>query len=143
MSEFYVKSFNKKNRKKSTLKVGKKVFSLCKDHLDKCRQRWYDFSTERREQGLCCYCDNKSYNGYLRCRAHTAYNMATCKAWYHKHKEERSQYSKNFKNFFLDQGLCPQCKVHAPLTDGFKRCLGCRVEARAERKPSSTGRKAQ
>lgn len=101
MSEFFVKTFNKKHKclkcKSAKLKIGRKVFSLCKNHLDHAKLRWRQWQTDRQKNGKCCYCNKKSFNGFLRCKTHTEYNKTICNKWILKNKEYKKIYGLSYR----------------------------------------------
>jgi hypothetical protein len=134
MSEFFVKKFKEKHEcgQCDTSKVTNygKTYSMCLKHLNKARNLWRNWATVRRTAGKCCYCDKKSYNGWLRCREHTKSNRAKCRAWYMENKAYRAEYSVQHKLSYLAQGKCPQCPEHRSLQNGYTRCQTCRCKNR-------------
>lgn len=135
MSHYFVKKFNKEHKcskcKSSKLQVGKKIFSLCQDHLIKAKERWRVWQIQRRVEGKCSYCDKKSYNGWIRCKTHALYNREKCKQWYKVNKEYYKMYNLGRKAEWLSQSKCPQCKEHRSLTEGYARCSVCRVKRKS------------
>lgn len=130
MSEFFIANFKKQNQCQActTEKVTNygKTYSMCLKHLNKARIHWKNWANVRRAAGKCCYCNKKSYKGYLRCKTHTEYNRANCKKWYQANKERNAQYTIEFKLSYLSQNKCPQCPEHRSLKAGYTRCQVCR-----------------
>ncbi len=131
MSEFFIKTFNKNTGcahcKSGKLRVGKKTYSLCEAHLNKAAEKWRNWADYRRQQGLCISCNHKSFNGWLRCRAHTNQNRAKCKSWMKDNGPEHYARQKQRKELFLAQGIC-FCPARNP-TAGFRRCADCRTRS--------------
>lgn len=130
MSEFFIAKFKGANQCKecTTSRVTNygKTYSLCMKHLNKARNFWRNWATVRREAGKCCYCDKKSYNGWLRCKEHTKYNREKCKDWQAANKDYCAQYTIERKLSYLAQNKCPKCPEHRSLKAGYTRCQVCR-----------------
>jgi hypothetical protein len=139
MSPLFLKLFAKEHQCSacSSPKAGARKF--CALHLQLAREKWSTWATERRLQGTCAYCDNKSFRGFLRCRLHTLQNRAKVREWH----EARPAYQKETwatrKAFYAAQGRCVYCKDHRPAVPGLLKCQPCRDSERAlrrgERKP--------
>lgn len=135
MSEFFVKTFNQKNKcagcSRAKLKIGSRIFSLCEGHLVKAREGWRSWAAERRAEGKCISCKRKSFNGWLRCRKHREINRLKCEQWMKAHPEHPAEaWAK--RKAFLALGVC-LCKSHTRLPAGKRRCDACRARQRAYR----------
>ena len=133
MTDFFVSKFNKEHKcahcKHSKLKVGLKIFSLCQDHLAVARQRWRNWASERKDAGKCCFCDCKSYCGWLRCKKHTAINRKRIREWILTHPwHYKEQWEKKKK--LKESGFCPYCKEHRRLNNGLRTCDPCLTRRR-------------
>jgi len=133
MTQFFVDNFNKRNRcwrcKNAKLKIGNKVYSLCTNHLALARSKWQTWSQDRRAEGKCCYCDRKSFNGWLRCRAHREYNRQQCASWMADHPDHGKQaWAK--RKALQDLGLCLYCREHRPMATGRRKCDPCLARQR-------------
>jgi hypothetical protein len=126
MSPYFVKLFNKINVCPHCSATKLEGYSLCPTHLEQAKIRWRSWQIERRQSGKCCYCNHKSFNGWLRCRAHTRINKERCKAWGKLHPEHSKQALEKRKQLTV-QGLCCSCKEHRKLDGQFKRCWICRT----------------
>lgn len=130
MSEFFVQKFKETHKclQCDTSRVTNygKTYSLCLSHLNKARNHWKNWATVRRTAGKCCYCDKKSYNGWLRCKEHTKYNRIKCKAWYIANKDHKAAYDLERKLSYLAQGKCYECPEKRSLQKGYTRCQACR-----------------
>lgn len=136
MSPFFIKEI-KKHTKCPNCKATKATgYSVCEFHLTYARDRWRQWSKERKKEGKCAYCHRKSFNQTLRCRTHTEYNKAICKAWIAKNKDHKVAYDLNRLNSWISLNRCPSCKDHRPLAAPYKRCLDCRIRHRKYKKTS-------
>lgn len=156
MSEFFVKKFNQTTKcgqcKDAKLKVGRRIYSLCQDHLAKARDHWRNWARERRNCGRCISCDKKAWDGgsrlnrrgyrvpggkvWLRCKQHTLENREKCRLWTEEQVKQNPRYFtekwEGVQQRFLANGLCI-CAGHPPLPAGFKRCDKCRRRKGAAR----------
>jgi hypothetical protein len=102
----------------------KEGYICCPKHLEAAKLRFQRWSTERKSKGLCCYCNRKSYKGYLRCKPCTIKNRIKCHDWFLKHPEH-SKEAWEKKKLIRDSGFCPGCPQHRPLLAPSKRCVTC------------------
>lgn len=123
MSPFFISEIKRTNRCKDCKADAIEGYSVCLKHLEEAKTRWANWSVERRAAGKCCYCNNKSFNGWLRCRKHTKINREKCKVWMAANGkrlwEER-------KAATLATGLCHKCKARNPVIPGTFRCEECK-----------------
>lgn len=139
MSSFFVRLFKRENKCPHCAADKLSGYSLCATHLEQAKLKWRSWATERREHRLCCYCDRKSFRGWLRCRAHTIINRAKILAWMAKHPtHSHDQWVERRK--LADQGLCPACKPHRALTNGYRRCDVCRARSEASKARNARNR---
>jgi hypothetical protein len=134
MSGFYVKKFNRENKcpqcQRARLVRGSKTYSICATHLEKARVGWMSWAARRRGEGRCCYCDRKSYNGYIRCRSHTLSNREKCRAWGAAHPERGHEDYLLRLRFYAAHGLCLKCKDHNKAVAGTQTCQPCKDRRR-------------
>ena len=127
MTQFFIKTFQKGLKCWSCKKKPIKGYKMCIEHLTKARERFANWSEERRDQGKCIRCDCKGYNGYLRCKKHTLLNREQCAAWGTRHPEYTGEkWARQQK--VLKAGICI-CKAHNKIPAGFKRCDDCRIRS--------------
>ena len=129
MTAFFVKKFKKGLKCSSCNKEQLSGYKLCVKHLTYARERFENWSQERRKCGRCIRCDRKSYNGYLRCKAHTIKNREQCLAWMAKHPN-RNHEQWLIKKQRIESGLCI-CPAKNKIPAGFKRCDDCRIRRRS------------
>jgi hypothetical protein len=136
MSPYFVKLFNKINICHHCKSSKLEGYSLCQTHLEQAKIRWRGWQIERHQSGKCCFCDHKSFKGWLRCRAHTKINRARCKAWIKLHPEHNKEVLVKRKQL-VASGLCCSCKEHRKLDGQFKRCWICRTRHALSNKRNS------
>lgn len=131
-NEFALKTFTTANRISHCSACSKDKLrgrKMCAGHLEKARLFFRSWSATRRAAGKCCWCNKKSFNGWLRCKIHTLYNRAKCAAWMERHPDHGHKQWIERKKKFLANGLCV-CKAHNRLPPGFRRCDSCRPRQR-------------
>jgi hypothetical protein len=127
MSPFFIKEFKKKFKCPVCPSQKQSNRSLCAYHLRVARERWSFWQKQRQQSGLCCYCHRKSFRGYIRCRIHTIYNRAQCKAWSAKFSQIRYNYRKRM-------GWCPASPNHSKPTNGHTYCDECITRLKARKR---------
>jgi len=125
MSPLFLKQFTSQNKCPCCRYDKLEGYSLCARHLQKAKLRFRSWSKARRKAQLCCYCDNKSFNGFLRCETHTKLNREKCKAWCATHKEQLANNLRQLRELYRSQGRCFKCKPHRRLRKGLLNCWHC------------------
>lgn len=129
MTQFFIKTFQKGLKCWNCKKKPIAGYSFCVKHLSQARERFANWSKERKGLGKCIRCDCKGFKGYLRCKKHTLVNRLQCATWMSKHPEY------GVKNWgkskaLINAGICI-CEAHNKIPTGFKRCDDCRVRNRS------------
>lgn len=137
MSPLFLKFFKKQNHCLCCSSTKKKGYSVCPKHLKKAKIHWRKWQEERRHKGVCCYCDRKSYKGWLRCLKHTKYNRKVCLEWKARHPGLDHKKHLERQATYTDKGRCPSCKPHRKLYASHRRCWICR------KRKTLNGRKIQ
>jgi hypothetical protein len=125
MTKFFIEKFKKGLKCWGCKKEPIAGYKMCLLHLTKARERFANWSEERRQDGKCIRCDRRSHKGYLRCKTHTVLNRVQCLSWMSRHPERNAEAWEKRK-VQLDLGICI-CKAKNKIPAGFRRCDDCRT----------------
>jgi hypothetical protein len=130
MSPLFLRNFKKEHRCTTCVREPKAGYTLCALHLIEARQFWRGFQEARRALGKCCWCNKKSWGGFLRCAHHREENRLRSKNWCLSHPEHE-QKKRAQEKAYIASGHCPKCKEHRQLPEGRTRCASCNARQRA------------
>lgn len=140
MTAFFVEKFKRENQCWNCKADKLSGYSMCAKHLEKAKLDFRAWAKRRRRQRLCCYCDRRSFKGWLRCKTHTLVNRVKCLRWNRLHPEHgREAWEKRKK--LLALGICI-CRAHRTIPAGFRRCEECRARGARNGKASLARRHA-
>lgn len=127
MTPLYVKEFTQQNKCRACKLEEKSVVAkhrkMCHLHLRIARERFAQWSQDRRTAGKCISCNRKGHAGELRCKHHKKINQQRCKNWSDRIREKT-----------VATGICHQCRRGNPVVGDTLRCAPCAKKEQAERR---------
>jgi len=128
MTLAFVKKFNRETRCSACTAaraiVGKRIFSLCDQHLNEAAEKFRCWYNQRKAIGKCSQCNRKAVKDTGRCKVHTKMNKVKCAAWMAANKQDHYARQAVKKEAFLAAGLCI-CREHNELAPQRRRCKKC------------------
>ena len=133
MTAFYVREFNRRtkcrNCEEARTIVGKRVFSLCEQHLNTAAEHFRCWYNQRKLIGKCHACNRNAIKGTGRCSVHAQINRERCARWMVHNRFAHYDRQAIKKEGWLSKGLCI-CRNHNPLDGVHRRCDQCRLRNR-------------